>query len=121
MSHRLQSVAASYSWITALGPKDERKKEIKFKKLGGFQFKNRTSAFYRDLTAPMPWGDISSDAGFQDFWQVWLGSAITAHLSKLADKYPDESRELTTWLESFDESPAIVIIGEHEWISGLDT
>jgi hypothetical protein len=113
-------MGAFYSVIEVYGPPKSSKKSIMLTRLGLFNGVNRDRAFYSELVKPLPFTDISTDPGYQDFWQVWNCSVFSEHLSKLADKFPDESRELKIWLESFGDQIKIVTISAHEWESGLD-
>lgn len=112
-------MGAFYVRISAYGIPDENAYGIKFKRLGDFPNIDRHGAFYRALKAPSSWVDISTNPGYEDALQMWARRAIAEHLSSLADEYPTESEEFTTWLNSFPETVSMVTIGEHEWESGL--
>jgi len=105
--------------ISAYGTPYEDAYGLKIKRLGDFPNIDRHDAFYRALTAPGSWVDISTNPGYKDILQMWVRRAIDEHLSTLVDEYPTESREFMTWLNSFPETVGMVTIGEHEWESGL--
>jgi len=107
--------------ISAYGIPCEDAYGLKIKRLGVFSNIDRHGAFYRALTAPWSWVDISTNPGYLDVLQMWVRRAIDEHLSTLVNEYPTESQEFTTWLNSFSETVGMVTIGEHEWESGLDS
>lgn len=112
-------MGAFYVRISAYGIPDENAYGLKIKRLGDFPNVDRHGAFYRALTAPSSWVDISTNPGYKDILQMWVRRAIDEHLSTLVDEYPTESREFMTWLNSFPETVGMVTIGKHEWESGL--